>query len=284
MSGHPLHRLRGPIGRLLIAAALSYAAVALLLYLRQDAMLYYPDLPGRALTATPRAVGLDFEEVALSAADGTRLHGWFLPAAEARGVILFSHGNAGNIAHRLDSLRIFHRLGWAALIYDYRGYGRSAGSPSEAGTALDAEAAWRHLTEERGYPPNRVVLFGRSLGAAVTARLAAGRAPGGVILESAFTSLPDRAAELYPWLPVRLLGRYRYDTLAELAAIRAPLLVVHSVDDELIPFAHGQRLFAAAHEPKSMLEIRGGHNGGFLLSGERYVEGLRRFLDGVARP
>ena len=265
--------------RLVRAVLIGYLGLLALLYLTQSRLLYHPF---DTLAATPAVVGLPFEEVALSAADGTRLHGWFLPHPRERGVIHFSHGNAGNISYRIDSLRIFHALGWSVLIYDYRGYGLSEGAPDEAGTYQDAEAAWRHLTESRGYRPEEIVLFGRSLGGAVAAELAGRVGPAGLIVESSFTSVPELAAELYPYLPARRLARYHYDTRARLADYRGPLLMVHSRDDEIIPFAHGERLLAAAAGPKRLAVIEGGHNDGFLVSGERYLAPLAAFLDQLA--
>ena len=256
-----------------------YLALGLLLFLTQSRLLYYPNLPSRAVVATPARIGLAYEEVALAAEDGVRLHGWFLPAEErARGVLLFFHGNAGNISHRLDSLKIFHDLGLSVLIFDYRGYGQSEGKVSEAGTYRDAEAAWRHLTEARRVPEDKIVLFGRSLGAAVAAHLATRQSPKALIMESSFTSVPDLAAKYYRIFPVHWLARFRYDARADLGAIACPVLIVHSRDDEIIPASHGRALFEAAQEPKAFLELSGGHNDGFLVSGRTYTDGLDAFL------
>ncbi|MDH3596831.1 MAG: alpha/beta hydrolase [Rhodospirillales bacterium] len=256
-----------------------YLALGLLLFLTQSRLLYYPNLPSRAVVATPARIGLAYEEVALAAEDGVRLHGWFLPAEErARGVLLFFHGNAGNISHRLDSLKIFHDLGLSVLIFDYRGYGQSEGKVSEAGTYRDAEAAWRHLTEARRVPEDKIVLFGRSLGAAVAAHLATRQSPKALIMESSFTSVPDLAAKYYRIFPVHWLSRFRYDARADLGAVVCPVLIVHSRDDEIIPVSHGRALFEAAPEPKAFLELSGGHNDGFLVSGRTYTDGLDAFL------
>lgn len=257
----------------------AYLALGLFLFLFQSRLLYYPNLPSRAVVATPERAGLVYESVEIVTEDGVRLDGWFVPAAgQARGVLLFFHGNAGNISHRLDSLRIFHDLGLAVLIFDYRGYGRSEGTVSEQGTYLDAEAAWRHLTEARGIPEKNIVLFGRSLGAAIAAHLAARHEPGALIMESAFTSVPDLAARFYRVYPARWLSRYRYDAKTSLASVTCPVLIVHSPDDEIIPFDEGRALFAAAKEPKRFLELRGGHNDGFMSSGRIYIDGLDAFL------
>jgi uncharacterized protein len=253
-----------------------YSALLAFLYLTQSRHLYFPM---RELVTTPRADGLPYEDVWLVAADGVRLHGWFVPAEAPRGTLLFLHGNAGNISHRMDSIRIFRELDLSVLIIDYRGYGQSGGRPDEPGLQRDVEAAWRYLRETRAVPANEIVVFGRSLGASLAAWLAARETPGAVILESPFTSAADLAAEIYPWLPVRRLIRFRYDTHAAARELRAPVLVVHSREDEIIPFRHGRAVFDAAGDPKALLEIRGGHNDGFLRSRAQYVEGLQRFLD-----
>jgi fermentation-respiration switch protein FrsA (DUF1100 family) len=194
---------------------------------------------------------------------------------------LFCHGNGGNISHRLDSLVIFHRLGLNVFIFDYRGYGRSRGRPSEQGTERDALGAWRWLTEDKQTDPVTLLIFGRSLGGAIAAELANQRPSAGLILESSFTSFIDIGRAHYPFLPVRLLARYRYETIKKVAGINIPVLVVHSRQDELVPFSYGQKLFEACSEPKEFLEISGGHNDGFLLSGDVYVRGLDGFISGV---
>ncbi|UCH52416.1 MAG: alpha/beta hydrolase, partial [Pseudomonadota bacterium] len=248
----------------------TYVVLLLAVFFGQSHLLYLPTLPSRELSSTPAAIGLEYEDVQLVTDDGVQLHGWYVPAARSRGTLLFFHGNAGNISHRLDSLRIFHQLRLSVLIIDYRGYGRSEGSPSEDGTRRDAAAAWRYLTETRGVPARDVVLFGRSLGAAVAAQLATEQQPGALIVESAFTSVPDFAAEIYWWMPARWMSRFDYATRDYIAQVRCPVLVVHSPDDEIIPFRHGEAIFAAAHEPKELLRLRGSHNEGFIVSGELY--------------
>jgi fermentation-respiration switch protein FrsA (DUF1100 family) len=196
--------------------------------------------------------------------------------------VLFFHGNAGNISHRLESLAIFNRLGLDVLMVDYRGYGQSSGRPTEAGTYRDARAAWDWLVA-RGVTPDRIVVFGRSLGGAVGAWLAArpGVRPAGLIVESSFTSGADMARRLYPWLPARLITRLKYPVREYVAASRAPVLIIHSRDDEIIPFDMGRELFEAAPEPKTFFELRGDHNAGFWISRDRYVPALNSFLDPI---
>lgn len=266
---------------LLLVIVGGYCALALYVFLMQPKMIYYPSVPGRTLEATPAVIGMDYEELTFRTTDGEQLHAWFIPHPHARATLLFAHGNAGNISHRLDSIQVFHDLGLNVLIFDYRGYGQSTGKPSENGTYRDAEAAWVYLTETRGIDSGRIILFGRSLGAAVIADLATRTEPAGVILESAFLSVPDMAATIYPWLPVRWLASYRYDNGDKVTRITQPLLIIHSRRDEIIPFEQGERLFRRASEPKQFLELRGRHNDGFYVSRDAYLEAMGAFMENV---
>ncbi len=263
---------------LLIAAASFYVLLALMLFLFQDRMVFLSNMPGRTLTATPKDAGFDFEDVFLETSDGLKLHGWYVPAAQTSGVVLFLHGNAGNISHRLDSIAIFHELGLDTLIIDYRGYGRSQGKPSEKGTYLDAEAAWHYLVSSRGVAADRIIVFGRSLGGAVAAWLASQYTPAALIVESSFSSALDMARKLYPFMPVRLITRLEYPVSQYVSRLQCPLLVIHSRDDEIIPFTMAEAIYDSATEPKSLLEIWGDHNNGFLLSGDRYLSGINEFI------
>ncbi|MBI4989634.1 MAG: alpha/beta hydrolase [Rhodocyclales bacterium] len=265
------------LGTLAIGLVLGYAALAALLFVFQSRFIYFPEM-GRQDRATPAQLRLPFEEVRIATADGETLHGWFVPAPQARATVLFLHGNAGSIVHRLEWLPMFQRLRLSALLVDYRGYGASTGSPSEAGTYADAEAAWRHLTETRGMAAGSIVLFGESLGAAVAAHLAGRTQPAALVLHSAFTSAPDLAADLYPFLPARLLTRYAYDTLGSVKALRCPLLVAHSPQDEIVPIAHGRRLYEAATGPKQWIELAGSHNDGFIFMRAEWAHQFDEFL------
>jgi len=259
---------------ILVAA---YGGLALLLYIFQSHLVFYPET-GREITATPSQVGLAYEDIHLKTSDGISLHGWFIPTPQPRGTVLFLHGNAGNISHRLDSVQMFYRLGYSTLIFDYRGYGNSGGTPTEQGTYRDAEAAWRYLIEQRHIPSCRIVLFGESLGGAVAAWLAVRQKPAALVIASGFTSVPDFAQHIYPYLPVRWLAHIRYDTRENLRSIAAPVLIAHSPEDEIIPFEHGRALFAAANPPKLFLELAGGHNDGFIFMRESWVSVLGDFL------
>ena len=249
-----------------------------ILYFFQSHYVYFPE---REIILTPDKIGLSYEPVSFAALDGPKLSGWFVPAADSRGVVLFCHGNGGNISHRLELIALLRELGLSTFIFDYRGYGQSEGKPNERGTYNDAEAAWQYLTERRQVRPDKIVVFGESLGGAVASYLARRHTPKALILQSTFTSFRDLAAKFYPYLPVRLLARFDYNTIAHLRGVRCPVLVVHSRDDEMIPFGQGRRLFEAAKEPKEFLAISGSHNEGFATSGKIYVDGLREFIAGL---
>ena len=267
---------------IVLLPAIAYAVVLLLVFLFQSRLVYFPQFE-RELTATPRVVGLDYEDVTLHTADAEKLHGWWVPARDARGAVLIFHGNAGNISHRLDYLTMFNHLGYAVLIIDYRGYGKSTGTPSEAGTYRDADAAWQYLMETRKLKPQDVVVLGESLGGGVATWLAAKYPPRALILASVFTSVPDFGARVYWWLPVRLLARIDYNSRERMPQITAPVLIAHSREDDIVPFAHGEALFAAAREPKQFLVMSGGHNDGFLFMREEWVAAVGAFLARAAQ-
>lgn len=269
----------------LTALVLVYALIVLRVYLVQSRRIYRPL---RDHIDTPVAHGYAFEDISFESRDGVRLNGWFVPHPDAAYVLLFFHGNTRNISYCIHSISLYRELGFSIFLFDYRGYGRSEGSPSEQGLYLDAEAAWRWLVETRGIRPDRIVLHGRSLGAAVATRLASRQSPAALVIESTFTSLPEVAADLYPLLPARLLMRQRFPVREHLKQVRCPVLVAHGREDELIPYRHGQALFEAANEPKSFMEIQGRHYDGHVASGRNYYEGLaafyQRFLQNGSDP
>ena len=243
-------------------------------------MIYFPD---KELIATPADVGLEYEDVDLTASDSTRLHGWYVPG-EGRITLLWFHGNAGNISHRVDNILMLNRtLGVNIMIIDYRGYGRSKGKPSEVGLYQDAEAAIEHLGSQRGVDPEReLVLFGRSLGAGVAVEMAVRHRVRAVILESGFTSVRDMAQRAFPFLPMGLLihaVEARYDTISKIGNVNAPVMVLHGDRDEIVPFELGEELFEAASDPKTFYRIQGaGHNDTYHVGGEPYFEALRGFV------
>jgi fermentation-respiration switch protein FrsA (DUF1100 family) len=274
-------------GRVVAAAELAFLAALSWTGLRlfEKANIYHPS---RDFTIVPGTFGLAHEEVALAASDGVRLHGWFLPAARGplagQGlVLLYCHGNAGNISDRVSQAALFHRLGLSVLLFDYRGYGKSAGSPSEEGTYRDGEAAYRFLAEAKGFPPDKIVIYGESLGNGIALETALRHAPKALILDSAFTSIADMGREIFPWLPVRLMVTMRYDNLAKIPRVHCPVLVMHGRQDRVVPFRMGRALFAAAPQPKEFLELKGGHDDGCQETGEACTNAVQAFLRRYAR-
>jgi len=265
--------------KLIIIGISVYLAVAFYIYYMQSNLLYYPNLPGRNLISTPEDIGLSFQDVEFVTEDNIKLHGWFIPSNEAKKTILFFHGNAGNISHRLESIKIFNQLKLNVFIFDYRGYGQSEGKTTEKGTYKDAEAAWNYLNNVQGINAQQVIIFGRSLGASIASWLARKYTPSGLIIESGFSSVTSMGQRFYPFLPVRLLTRFKYDTKSYIEDISCPVMIAHSSDDEIIPYDEGRKIFDAAAEPKYFLEMHGGHNDGFILTGAAYIEGLRSFID-----
>lgn len=239
--------------------------------------------PSRHLDATGKELGGAFEDVFFKASDGTELNGWFYPPETssrcADVAFLNCHGNGGNIGDRLGLYRAMLETGPGVFSFDYRGYGRSRGNPSEEGTYLDAQAAYRWL-RQKGFAARNIIAYGESLGGGIASELCLREETGGLILQSTFTSLPDIGAELYPYLPVRWVGRIKYDTRGKLPRIKVPVLVMHSRDDDLIGFRHSERNFAAANGPKFFCELQGGHNDPAWEAPE-FGGAVRKFLEVV---
>jgi uncharacterized protein len=267
--------------KMILVLGLCYAALVGFVYFTQGSLVYFPNI-ARDHIATPATAGLPYEDVSLRTEDGETLHAWWVPAENPHGAALVFHGNAGNISHRIDYARMFRSLGYGTLLVDYRGYDKSTGAPSEEGTYRDGLASWRWLVDVRGLRPDEIVVFGESLGGAVACWMAAHEKPRAVVLASTFTSVPDLGADVYRFLPVRLLSRFKYDTRECLGQVSAPVLIVHSPRDDIIPYAHGQQLYTAASEPKQFLEIAGGHNDGFIHTRSEWVKALGDFLERAA--
>jgi uncharacterized protein len=263
--------------KMAIGIGAAYLLLVGFVWLVQDRLIYYPGM-GREIVTTPAARGVAYDDFTITSEDGERLSVWWVPAPSPRGAVLLLHGNAGNISHRVDYALMFRGLGYSTLLVDYRGYGRSTGKPSEEGTYRDAEAAWRWLTQTRGIPEKNIVVFGESLGGGVASWIAARHRPRALVLASTFTSAVDLGAEVYGFLPVRLISKFRYATLERLRDVRSPVLVMHSPDDDIIPYAHGRKLFEAAAEPKTFVDLAGGHNSGFVFTRPEWVQALGEFL------
>jgi pimeloyl-ACP methyl ester carboxylesterase len=244
----------------LVAVSVVYGAFCGILFFGQSKQVYFPDLK---VSATPADTGLKFESVRIRTEDGKTLGAWYVPASVGSNLgytVLYCHGNAGDIGDRVSHVEELHRVGFDVMVFDYRGFGESTGKPTEKGTYLDARACWDHLVKTRGVVPERIVVYGHSLGGAVAAHLAADAPPRLLVVEATFTSAGDMAARMFPWLPSRLLCRFRYDTRDAVRRARCPVIVAHSRDDEMIPYVMGRRLFDSAHGPKRFVELRGGHN------------------------
>lgn len=272
--------------RLTRGVALAVALVAVVGFvLRQTNVLdkYFIFFPERDLIGDPGQAGLEFEDVFFTASDGVRLHGWFVPG-ESRATLVWFHGNAGNIGHRVDNLSLLHRrTGLSIFIFDYRGYGRSEGDISEEGTYLDGQAALDYIRLHKGRDlETEVILFGRSLGAGVAVEMAVRNRVRGLILESAFPSVRGMAKRVYPLLPSAVVAAFvktDYDSLSKIRGVEAPLLVLHGDRDTVVPMEQGLELFEAANEPKRFYTIRGaGHNDTYIVGGDEYFRTLREFV------
>ena len=252
-----------------------WVLLSLLLYLFQPKFVYFPQ---SEIDYTPDMAGLAYEDIYFKTDDDIKLNGWFIPAEGSGKTLLFFHGNGGNISHRLDSLNILHGLGLSVFIIDYRGYGQSQGTTTEKGTYRDAEAAWQFLTGTRGIENKDIIIFGRSMGAAIATWLASQHTPNMLILESSFTSIADMANHYYPYLPTHLLTRIKYAAIDRIEGIQCPVLISHSQTDEIVPYEFGRALFEKAQTPKVFLELKGGHNDGFIVTGQAYIQGLGDFI------
>jgi uncharacterized protein len=273
-TGRPLRLLR--LSRVLL---IGYLLVLLALMIFEEKLIFFPSVYP---AGNWQPYELTVEDAWFTADDGTKLHGWFVAHAQPRGYVLISHGNGGNITHRADLLRDLHRLGFASLIFDYRGYGRSDGSPTEAGVLQDAKAASRWLAERAGISPSGLIQYGESLGGAVAVQLSAADGARALILENTFSSLPDVAGHHYTWLPVRLLMRSKFDSVRAISRYHGPLLQIHGDADTIVPTEFGRRLFAAANEPKRLVIIPGGDHNDGRTEGAHWA--IAEFLDSLQPP
>ena len=243
----------------------------------EDAFIYFPD---HETFMTPADLGLAYEEVRFG--EEGRLHGWFVPGRNEV-TILWFHGNASNLSHpgRVEFIRLMHdRLGVGFFIFDYRGYGKSAGRPSEEGLYQDARDALAYLQSREDVNPDRIVYYGRSLGGAVASHLATEEPPYRLVLESAFSSAPDMAQVVFPFLPVRYVVTSRFSNRDHLAGVHAPVLIIHGDGDDQVPVKQADTLYAIANEPKQLYIVRGAdHNDVHYAGGEPYLETFAAFLD-----
>jgi hypothetical protein len=261
---------------ILVSLVALYAIVCVVVAWKQGSLVWFPGPPP---IQTPAMDGIECDDLNLITSDRVAIHGWRLRCkGTARGAIVFCHGNAGNIAMRIPLSTAFLNMGYDVVLFDYRGYGGSGGTPTEEGTYRDAEAAW-DWTHAAGFEPKRIVACGESLGGAVAIELARRREVGALIVEDTFTSLSDMGARIYPWLPVKLVLRIRYDSIAKIGALHVPVLVIHSRADDLVPFEQGERLFQAAAGPKEFLETGGAHSAGGFTNRAEWRAKVRTFLE-----
>lgn len=277
-----------------------YYLLSLIYFFRIQPRLLYNQY--RDLEIKSKKKSVSYQEITYITRDGEAISAWFVPFKDnlpdgeeadwesesgsgtesdfitSNGTVLFCHGNTGDISQRIDSYRLFHQLGLDVFIFDYRGYGNSTGKPGEKGTYIDADGAWEYLTQRLNVKPEEIIVFGRSLGGAVASYLAQKYQPRGLILESTFTSIPELVPSVIRFRFFKLPVRYKYNTRERLTDIHCPVLVVHSRDDELIPYFHGEALYEAANEPKQFLHIKGDHMHGFLKCKRIYLEGFEEFF------
>ena len=247
----------------------------------EDSFIFYPEA---GFLYTPGDLGMPYEDIYFPTSDNFKLHGWLVHGTKNI-TLLWFHGNAGNISHRVENLLLLQRhLDINIFLFDYRGYGRSQGKPSEKGTYLDSEAAYSYLLSRGDVQRDKIIAFGQSLGSAVATYLASREHFLGVILESAFTNVKDMARRVVPLIPGFVL-RVKFDSLSRIRSIKAPILFIHGDADDIVPIELGRRLYREASEPKKFYAIPGaGHNDTYVVGGERYFETLKYFVEGLSYP
>jgi hypothetical protein len=264
----------------LFLAGFLLTAFSLMACRPEDSLIFHPSAE---IVHTPRHAGLEFQDLFFTTVDGVRLNGWFIPHPQARVTMVWFHGNAGNISHRVENIKLLHdKVKINIFIFDYRGYGRSAGSVSEEGTYRDGAAALDFVRKQLRVDAENLIIFGRSLGAAVAAEMAGRFESRGLILETPFTSIRDMAKTVFPLLPIGPLLQTRYDVVEKVGRIKVPLLVLHGDHDDVVPYEQGKKVFAAAREPKEFYTIKGAtHNDTYIVGGDAYFQRLRRFVETV---
>lgn len=254
---------------------LSIAVILLVIYLRyiERRSLFFPM---KEIEFFPSSIGLGYEDIFFRASDSIDINGWFISRPNARYTVIFCHGNAGNISHRLEKLKFFYELGCSIFIFDYRGYGKSKGMPSEKGLYLDVQGAYHYLLL-RNIKPEQIIGYGESLGGAVIIDLARKNKLRGLIVDSTVSNAKDMVKIIYPFLPYQVFSS-RWDSINKIKLISVPKLVIHSINDEIVPYKLGRKLFESAPEPKEFLQIQGGHNSCFFESEAILKEKIANFL------
>jgi fermentation-respiration switch protein FrsA (DUF1100 family) len=259
-----------------VVAAILFWTTAMMIF--EEKFIFFPSVYPSGNYEDARSIP-KLEDCWLRTEDGVKLHGWFAPADSAIATLVMFHGNAGNISHRIPVIKALRDIGFNVFMIDYRGYGKSEGSPDEQGVYRDGRAAYEFVASHPGVDSARIILFGTSLGGAVAVDVAVGHPAFALILESTFSSARDVARVAYPFLPVRWLLRSRFDSAEKIRSVHVPVLVIHGDHDSIIPFALGQRLFDAANDPKKFFTVPGaGHNDLFWVGGRAYLNQIRSFV------
>jgi hypothetical protein len=252
-------------------------ALSVYLYFNQKSMVFFPV---KELAVTPDDLNLSYEDVYLTVGGDKKIHGWFIPADSSDSkVVLFCHGNGGNISHRLETILFLRSLNTSILLFDYRGYGLSDGQPSEDNVYGDVRACYDWLVDEREFQPGGIIIFGRSLGGAVAIDLAAKVPCAGLVVESSFTSAKDMARKMFPFLPTSLIVRYKFDSIGKISSVAVPIVFIHSPQDEMIPFEMGEKLYERATGDKTFVRISGGHNDRDYMLTAQYRQAFENLLD-----
>ena len=271
-----MKRLGNMVVYFLIILIAVYLLLCTYLYFNQRNLVF---IPSKNLAVTPSNMKLAYDDITIPVEDSDIVHGWFIPSAiPSDKVVLFCHGNAGNISHRLETIWLLHQLGINSLFFDYRGFGQSTGVPDEKGVYADALACYNWLVRTKQYKPENIFLFGRSLGGAVAIDLSTKVPSAGLIVESSFTSASDVAQKIFPYFPIRALLRVSFNSLDKIPQVTTPVLVTHSPEDDIIPFEMGEKLFAVAVSPKRFFAFTGRHNDRIYLQDSAYIAVLSEFL------
>jgi uncharacterized protein len=252
---------------ILVMLAAVYVLAMVVIYFAQPFILYFSD---KKVLSTPDDYGIKFENVTVVTADNVRINAWYVPADKSEFTVIYCHGNGGNLMYYLKVVSFLNGLNLSCLLFDYRGYGSSEGKPTEEGTYLDAEAACKWLVSEKKISPDKIIIFGWSLGASVASHLATKIDCASLVLDGAFTAYADITRKHFPFMPASLFAKYNYRTIDYLKNVRRPVMITHSRNDEVAPFRFGQKLFCAANEPKKFVETAGRHNNAFTDSAEIY--------------
>jgi fermentation-respiration switch protein FrsA (DUF1100 family) len=266
------------IFKIVLLIFLVLIALSFLLIVVENKIVYHPIKYPDGIW-NPEDYGLQVEDVYFSTPDGVNLHGWFVPAKKPVATLLWYHGNAGNLSHRLENILALEQLKLNIFIFDYRGYGRSEDKPDEKGLLLDSQAAYDYLKLKKKIDPEELFIFGRSLGGACAIEIASKNIASGLIIESAFTSVKDMADKMFSFFPFKFLLRSNYNSIETISLVNMPKMFIHGTNDELIPISMGRKLFEASQEPKIFYEINGaGHNDTYSVGGQKYFDSIGRFI------